>query len=84
MKSHKEFQPVLIDLGEKLYHRRVLKNFPTKKIAPMVSLTPEAYRNIEKGKTDPSFTTFLQITKVLEIDRCELMKTLPLLALFIG
>ena len=35
----------------------------------MLSLTPEAYRNIEKGESDPSFTTVLQITKILEMDR---------------
>jgi DNA-binding XRE family transcriptional regulator len=78
MKSHKEFKPALQKLGEKSYHRRVLKNYTTKGIAPMLSLTPEAYRNIEKGESDPSFTTFLQITKVLEIDHCELMNSLQL------
>jgi transcriptional regulator with XRE-family HTH domain len=57
----------LINLGEKIYHRRVLKNITTKDIASRVSLSPEAYRNIEKGVTDLSFTTCLSIAKALDI-----------------
>ena len=78
MKSHKEFKPILVLLGERIYHHRVLKNYTTKAIAPLLSLTPEAYRNIEKGESDPSFTTLLLITKVLELDCFELIKSLEL------
>ncbi len=74
MKSHKEYMPTLGELGQRIYHRRVLKNYSTKEIAPMISLTPEAYRNIEKGICDVSFTTLLLISKVLEIDFSDLVK----------
>ncbi len=74
MKSHKEYKPALLQLGERIHHRRVLKNLAAKEIAHKLSLTPEAFRNIEKGVTDPSFTTLLRITEVLTIDVCELVK----------
>ena len=54
MKSHKEFKPTLAELGQRIYQLRILKNLTTKQVAPMISLTPEAYRNIEKGESDPS------------------------------
>ena len=74
MKSHKEFKPTLEELGQRIYQLRISKNFTTKQIAPMISLTPEAYRNIEKGESDPSITTFLLICKALKIDLSELVK----------
>jgi transcriptional regulator with XRE-family HTH domain len=74
MKSHKEFSSALTELGERIYHRRVLKNLATKEIAHQIHLTPEAFRNIEKGITDPSFTTLLRITEVLKINVSELVK----------
>ena len=67
MKSHKEFKSALAELGQRIFHRRVLKNFATKEIAAKLSLSPEAYRNIEKGITDPSFTTLLLVAKILQI-----------------
>lgn len=76
MKSHIEFKPALAHLGERIYHRRVLKNFTTKQIAHKLSLSPEAYRNIEKGESDPSFTTLLMITKILDINSSELINNL--------
>lgn len=76
MKSHKEFKPELIKLGEKIHHCRVLKNLPAKEIAHKISLTPEAFRNIEKGLTDPSFTTLLLIAKVLQIECSELIRSI--------
>jgi transcriptional regulator with XRE-family HTH domain len=76
MKSHKQFHPTLQKLVEKLYHNRVIRNFATKEFAHLLSLTPEALRKIEKGESDLSFTTFLLITKLLEIDCSELMKGL--------
>jgi transcriptional regulator with XRE-family HTH domain len=78
MKSHKEFKSTLSLLGETIYQQRILKNLVTKEIAAELSLTPEAYRNIEKGESDPSFTTLLRITQVLKIDFFELMKFLEL------
>lgn len=74
MKSHKQFQPFLRILGEKMYHQRILKNLVTKEFAPMVSLSPEAYRRIERGESDPSFTTILLITSKLDIDLPRLLK----------
>lgn len=74
MKSHKEFKPALTELGERIYHRRVLKNLTAKEVAHRISLTPEALRNIEKGVTDPSFTTLLRITEVLNTEVVELVK----------
>lgn len=74
MKSHKEFQPLLQKLGEKIYHRRVQKNLVTKEFAPMVSLSPEAYRRIERGESDPSFTTILLIAGKLDMDLSQLLK----------
>lgn len=74
MKSHKEFQPLLQKLGEKIYHRRVQKNLVTKEFAPMVSLSPEAYRRIERGESDPSFTTILLIASKLDMDLSLLLK----------
>jgi transcriptional regulator with XRE-family HTH domain len=78
MKSHKEFKPTLITLGERIYHRRVLKNLTTKDIASRISLSPEAYRNIEKGITDPSFTTLMLIAKILEVNYNDLTNNLEL------
>lgn len=78
MKSHKQYQPVLRKLGEKIYHHRILKNLATKEIAPMISLTPEAFRKIEKGESDVSFTTLLLLTKVLDLDCSSLIKSLQL------
>ncbi|HMD00140.1 MAG TPA: helix-turn-helix transcriptional regulator [Ferruginibacter sp.] len=76
MKSHKEFKPVLVEIGERIYKRRMLKDLTTKQIAPMISLTPEAYRNIEKGESDPSLTTVLLICKALDISVAALMKNI--------
>lgn len=78
MKSHKEFKPTLEELGKRIYQLRILKNLTTKQMAPMISLTPEAYRNIEKGESDPSFTTVLLICKALKIDFLELVKEVPI------
>lgn len=74
MKSYKEFKPHLSTLGERIYNRRMFKNLPAKEIAHRLSLTPEAYRNIEKGGSDISFTTLLKITTVLRIDIADLIK----------
>lgn len=76
MKSHKEFKPTLAELGQKIYQLRVLKNLTTKQVAPMICLTPEAYRNIEKGESDPSITTVLLICKALKVDFGELVREL--------
>ena len=76
MKSQKEFKPALVQLGERIYHRRIIKNFVTKEVAAKLSLSPEAYRNIEKGVTDVSFTTLLQIAKILQLNCTELIKGL--------
>lgn len=74
MKSFKEFKPALSQLGEFIYQKRVRKNLAAKQIAYELSLTPEAYRNIEKGESDISFTTLLRITSVLNIDINELIQ----------
>ena len=74
MKSHKEFKPTLEELGQRIYQLRISKNLTTKQMAPMISLTPEAYRNIEKGESDPSITTVLLICKALKIDLVELVR----------
>ena len=74
MKSHKEFKPTLEEIGQRIYHLRILRNLTTKQMAPMISLTPEAYRNIEKGESDPSMTTVLLICKALKIDFVELVR----------
>jgi len=74
MKSHKEFKPTLEELGKRIYQLRILKDLSTKQMAPMISLTPEAYRNIEKGESDPSITTVLLICKALKVDFVELIR----------
>ena len=74
MKSHKEFKPTLEELGQRIYQLRILKNLTTKQMAPMISLTPEAYRNIEKGESDPSFTTVLLICKALKVELVDLVR----------
>ena len=76
MKSQKEFRPALRIIGEKIYHTRLLKNMTTKQIAADVFLSPEAYRNIEKGESDPSVTTLLLIAQVLNIKGHDLIKDL--------
>lgn len=76
MKSQKEFKPALEQLGNRIYHRRIIKNYATKEIAAKLSLSPEAYRNIEKGITDVSFTTLLLIAKILQVSCTELTKGL--------
>lgn len=78
MKSHKQFKPVLLKLGEKIYHHRVIKNLATKEMAHMLSLTPEAFRKIERGESDPSVTTLLLITETLQIDCSELLKSISI------
>ena len=57
-----------------IYQLRILRNLTTKQMAPMISLTPEAYRNIEKGESDPSITTVLLICKALKVDLVELVR----------
>ena len=74
MKSHKEFKPTLEELGQRIYQLRILKNLTTKQMAPLISLTPEAYRNIERGESDPSISTFLLICEALKIDFAELVR----------
>ncbi len=74
MKSFKEFKPALTQLGQFIYQKRVRKNLAAKQIAHELSLTPEAYRNIEKGESDISFTTLMRITSVLNIDISELIQ----------
>jgi len=76
MKSQKDLKCTLKLLGQRIYHVRMLKNLTTKEIASTLSLSPEAYRNIEKGDCDVSFTTLLFIAKILGIDLAELIKTL--------
>jgi len=78
MKSHKEFKPTLQGLGQRIYQTRILKNLTTKQIAPMISLTPAAYRNIEKGESDFSITTCILICKVLEIEFDELVSQIKI------
>ena len=74
MKSHKEFKPTLEELGKRIYQLRILKDLTTKQMAPMISLTPEAYRNIERGESDPSMTTVMLICRALKIEFSELVK----------
>ncbi len=74
MKSHKQFQPALQKIGEKIYYNRVLKNLSTKQFASMISLTPEALRKIEKGESDPSITTILLIASKLGLELAQVMK----------
>ena len=74
MKSHKEFKPTLEELGKRIYQLRILKDLTTKQMAPMISLTPEAYRNIERGESDPSMTTVMLICRALKIEFAELVK----------
>lgn len=76
MKSQKEHKPALAILGERIYHKRVLKNFATKEIAGRLSLSAESFRNIEKGTTDISLTTLLQIARILHINPADLIKDL--------
>lgn len=78
MKSQKQYKPTLQKLGEKIYQHRILKNLPTKEIAPLLSITPEAFRKIEKGESDVSFTTLLLITRVLGLDCSSLIKSLEM------
>lgn len=76
MKSQKGFKPALVQIGERIYHRRIIKNYVTKEIAAKLSLSPEAFRNIEKGSTDISLSTLLQIAKILQINPADLIKDL--------
>jgi len=76
MKSKKEFKSTLTVVGGRIYRHRILKNLAPKEIAPLLSLTPEAYRNIERGVTDPSFTTLLSISKILGINCSDLINDL--------
>jgi len=76
MKSKKEFKSALVELGDRIYHRRIVKNLTTKEIASRVSLSPEAYRNIEKGVTDLSFTTLLSLANILTVSCSELINNL--------
>lgn len=76
MKSHPQFKPALLRLGERIRHRRVIRNVATKQIAADLTITPEAYRNIEKGVTDISFTTLLLVAQTLEITGTDLIQGL--------
>jgi len=78
MKSYKEFKPSLSKLGERIYHQRTYKNLAAKEIAHQLSLTAEAYRNIEKGESDISFTTLLKIAVVLKMEITELIKDISI------
>ena len=78
MKSYKELKPSLAKLGERIYHRRTYKNLAAKEIAHQLCLTPEAYRNIEKGDSDISFTTLLKIAIVLNIEITDLIKDISI------
>ena len=75
MKSQKELKCTLTQVGQKIYVFRIIKNLTIKEIAPMLSLSPSAYRNIERGACDVSFTTLLLITRILDIDFAELINT---------
>jgi transcriptional regulator with XRE-family HTH domain len=74
MKTDKEFKPSLIELGEKIYHLRILKRFTPKEIAPKLNLSTVAYRNIEKGNCDLSYTKLLHLAEILQIDISELVR----------
>lgn len=74
MKTDKEFKSNLIKLGNKIYHLRIRKNYTPKEIAPMLNLSTVAYRNIEKGKCDLSFTKLLHLAVILQVDISELVK----------
>lgn len=76
MKSQKLHKPALLQIGERIYHRRVVHNLVTKDIASKLSLSPEAFRNIEKGNTDISLTTLFEIARVLKINPTELIRDL--------
>ena len=73
MKTDQEYKSALIDLGRRIYHLRVIKELSIKGIAPQLHLSSVAYRNIEKGQCDLSFTKLLHIAKLLEIDISELL-----------
>lgn len=74
MKTEKEFISKLFELGDKIYRLRISKNYTPKEIAPMLNISTVAYRNIEKGKCDLSFTKLLHLSEILEVDISELVK----------
>jgi transcriptional regulator with XRE-family HTH domain len=82
MKSQPSFKPALFQIGQRIYHHRVIKNITTKEIASKLSLSPEAYRNIEKGNCDFSITTFLMVTSLLKMDVWELMESVEQVSKF--
>jgi transcriptional regulator with XRE-family HTH domain len=78
VKSHKEFKPILLALGERIRKQRITNDFAPKQVAAKVYLTAEAYLNIEKGMSDSSITTFLLICEALDIKFNKLIEGLAI------
>lgn len=73
MKTEKRFQSNLVELGHRIYYFRVFSNLTLKEMAAMLQLSTVAYRNIETGKTNPSYTKLLSLAEIFKIDICDLI-----------
>jgi transcriptional regulator with XRE-family HTH domain len=71
----KEIEKQLKSIGTTIRKIRVAKKIEIKSIASSLHLTPQAYGNIENGKTNISFSHLYMLTQLLQTDFNELLNT---------
>lgn len=60
-------------LGEKIRYLRTLKGYSQDDMAHLLDISPTAYGDIERGKTDVSHSRLEQIAKTMEISLLDLL-----------
>jgi transcriptional regulator with XRE-family HTH domain len=60
-------KPDLLIIGNRIKTLREEKKIERKKIASLIGITPQAYGNIENGKTDISGTHLIQLAEILKV-----------------
>jgi transcriptional regulator with XRE-family HTH domain len=61
------------NVGENIEQLRQLKKKSVKEMASLLSLSQSAYRNIERGKTEPTITKILQIAAIFNVPHSQLL-----------
>lgn len=60
-------------LGEKIRYLRTLKGYSQDDMAHLLDISPTAYGDIERGKTDVSHSRLEQIAKTMELSVLDLL-----------
>ena len=67
-----EKEPILFAIGDHLRKLRIINNKPTKEIAGILNITPQAYGNIERGETAICVTKLILLAAYYKTSIAEL------------